>query len=105
MARFLEVQIAHLQTFRREVESRGGMLVFTFVPYADHAPLHVARELARRTGTPYIEVWPEGLQGQLGSHMNLPSARRFVSALLDRLFADAAVRSHLNLDGIEGQRR
>jgi hypothetical protein len=79
-----EPEIQNAKAFKAELESRGARLVLTWVPSRIDGR-HWVRRLAEEVGVPAIvPVLPE-LQTIDGSHLDLPSARRFSEAFLAEL--------------------
>jgi hypothetical protein len=95
--RELPKHLKNLLAWRDEMAARGAMTVLALPPYPDHLSYFLTREMEARSGVPFIDEWPLGLMGQAGSHMDGPSAGRWLSLLMPRLLAHPGVRAHLGL--------
>ena len=67
--------------FEQEMTARGTRMVLTWVPTSPNLP----RPLVRLADVPIIVPRLTGLHTVDGSHLDIPSARRFCAAVLDKL--------------------
>jgi hypothetical protein len=88
-------QLPNLLAWRGEMAARGAMTVLALAPYSEHLTYFMTRDLAAKSGVPFIDAWPLGLEGQMGSHMNSRSSATYLADLMPQLLANPAVRAHL----------
>lgn len=76
--------ITYARNFVNYIESRGGRVLFTLVPYND-ADLVRSRALARTVGVPFFEPDPSQLSIGWADHLNEQGANVFSGLLADYL--------------------
>jgi hypothetical protein len=82
---------------KKELDSRGAVLVLTMVPYGATRSGHIPY-LSSELDVPAVLPSFESLSTSDGSHLNRESAARYSKAFWDQFIALPAVRQRLSLD-------